>query len=320
MQRYPGLAVELVIVSTTGDRVQDRPLTEIGGKGLFVKELELALLEGRVDFAVHSYKDVPVTMPLVDESNLVIAAVPEREDPRDVAIMFEPTKGALPERARIGTSSLRRKCQILATSPGVTILPLRGNIDTRIKKLRAGEYDVIILAMAGLKRAGLFDPSFMSPMNLVPAAGQGALAVQCRKDDRATFELLHVLNDPTTAACVNAERRVVELLEGDCHSPIAAWARIENGALALDAVVGGRDGVPPVITASATVLLTESKAEPLNNEVLSNSAFFPAWPPSVAMEQIVQRSESAVSAVLAKLVAAGARTLLSGEGTGKPLP
>ncbi|MBA3273343.1 MAG: hydroxymethylbilane synthase [Chthoniobacterales bacterium] len=251
-KRHPGLTIELVIVNTTGDRVQDRPLTEIGGKGLFVKELELALIDGRVDFAVHSYKDVPVTMPLVDESNLIIAAVPEREDAGDAVVLFAPSKGAMPHKARVGTASLRRKCQILAAAPDVTILPLRGNIDTRIKKLCEGEYDVIVLAMAGLKRAGLFDPSFMRPAGLVPAAGQGALAIQCRKDDRSTFDLLHVLNDQTTAACVKAERRIVELLEGDCHSPIAAWARDLGGRLDLTVVVGGRDGVPPVIEASAS--------------------------------------------------------------------
>lgn len=281
MRRHPGLAVELVVISTTGDRVQDRPLTEIGGKGLFVKELEMGLLDGRIDLAVHSYKDMPVTMPLVDEAGLIIAAVPPREDPRDVAVMLDPAKGVLPAGARIGTSSLRRQCQILSAAPDATILPLRGNIDTRLRKLRAGEYDVIILAMAGLKRAGLYDPSFMAPTDLTPAAGQGALAVQCRRSDHATFELLHVLNDPMTTTCVNAERKVVQLLDGDCHSPIAAWAVIVDGRMTLDTAVGTRDGVPPIIRASA--------------------------------EAPLERWEQAVADVIARLLASGARNLLSGD-------
>src|SRR3954454_7387861 len=224
MRMHAGLRVELVIIKTSGDQVQDKPLADIGGKGLFTKELEQALLDGDIDFAVHSYKDVPVTMPLVDQSDLIVAAVPVREDWRDCSVMRKPSNGTLPHRAKVGTSSLRRKVQILEASPDAQILPVRGNIDTRIRKLRAGEYDVVILAMAGLKRAGLFDPTFMKPVDLLPAAGQGALALQCRRSDDATRALLAALNDSFTQQAVDAERAIVQALDGDCHSPIAALA------------------------------------------------------------------------------------------------
>ena len=258
MRRRPGLRVELVTVRTTGDRITDRPLHEMGGKGLFTKELEQALLAKDVDFAVHSFKDVPVTMPLVDTSDLVIAAVPKREDPRDVVVMHDPSRGALPHRARVGTSSLRRQAQLLELGNDFTILPLRGNIDTRLRKVRDGEYDVVVLAMAGLMRAGLFDALFMKPLDpgkaMLPAAAQGALALQCRADDARTRDLLTTLNDPATAACVAAERGVVRGLNGDCHSPIAALATVDaaDGQMSLLAAVGARDGRPPVVRAEAS--------------------------------------------------------------------
>ena len=216
--------------------------------------MEQALLAGEIDFAVHSFKDVPVTMPLVDTSNLVIAAVPVREDPRDVVVLRDPSKGALPYRAKVGTSSLRRRCQMLEVGHDIEVRPLRGNIDTRLRKLREGEYDVIILAMAGLRRTGLYEPTSMFPADyLLPAAGQGALALQCRRDDPRTAELLTGLNDPTTAACVAAERAVVKALNGDCHSPIAALTTLLDAGreMHLRVAVGGRDGNPPVVRAEA---------------------------------------------------------------------
>ena len=258
VRMHPGLRVELVILKTTGDQILDRPLYDIGGKGLFTKEIEQALINGQIDFAVHSFKDLPVAMPLVDESKLAVAAVPKREDWRDVAVMLDPKKGALPRSARIGTSSLRRRCQILDVSPSAQILPLRGNIDTRIRKLRAAEYDVVILAMAGLKRAGLFDTAFMKPCDLLPAPGQGALAVQCRADDDRTRAMLHALNDPVTRTCVECERAIVRGLDGDCHSPIAALAAVEEQHLVLRARVGWRDGNPPLINAVARAPVCEA--------------------------------------------------------------
>lgn len=156
---HPGLRVAMEIITTTGDQIADRPLHEAGGKGLFIRELELALLDGRIDLAVHSYKDVPVTMPLVAQEKLVIAATPVREDPRDVMISTRAASLAdLPAGSRVATGSLRRRCQLLAAHPTLNIVPVRGNIDTRLNKLAAGDYDAMVLALAGLRRGGLYDP------------------------------------------------------------------------------------------------------------------------------------------------------------------
>lgn len=226
---HPGLEVELHIVKTTGDKITDRPLHDVGGKGLFTKELEVALLSGEIDFAVHSYKDVPVTMPLVDVSELVIAAVPRREDARDVMVADPGVRSImdLPIGATVGTGSLRRQCQLLALRPDLKVVPLRGNIDTRLRKQRDREMDAVILAAAGLHRSGLFAPATMIPLpieTMVPSAAQGALAMQCRANDPATRGLLASMNDPTTEQCVNLERYAIELLNADCHSPIGVHA------------------------------------------------------------------------------------------------
>jgi hydroxymethylbilane synthase len=254
---HPGVKVELVIVTTSGDVIADRPLHEFGGKGLFTKELEQALLAAKVDFAVHSFKDVPVTMPLVDQSNLVIASVPKREDPRDLLVCEKATSLAeLPSGARIGTGSLRRRSQILAARPDLTVEPIRGNIDTRVRKLQSGAYDAVILAAAGTRRAGIFDSHLMHPLDfadLLPSPGQGALALQCRGDDTETRQLLGAMSDPVTQTCVTAERELVRLLNGDCHSPIAALAVADDsGKLTFLARVGARDGNPPVISATGS--------------------------------------------------------------------
>lgn len=235
-------------IQTTGDAVINKPLADIGGKGLFTKEIEQELLAGRIDFAVHSFKDLPVTMPLVDTANLIIAAVPQREEVSDV-IIGAHTIIELPPDARVGTSSPRRKCQLLALRPDLHILPIRGNIDTRLRKLREKHYDAIILALAGLKRAQLYDSASMHVIaadQMLPAAGQGALALQCRKADAPTIAILQKLHDPPTAACVDLERQVVLRLHGDCHSPIAALATTDRKMFSLRAAVGQRDGSPPV--------------------------------------------------------------------------
>lgn len=251
MAAHPGVHVELVILKTTGDRVQDRPLAELGGKGLFTKELEQALIDGRVDFAVHSYKDVPVTMPLVDVQELEIVAVPPREDPRDVLVCRGQavSVSGLPLSARVGTGSVRRACQLLEQRPDLKISGLRGNIDTRLRKLAEGEYDAIVLAAAGLKRASLFNDSTMTPLpaeEFVPSPGQGALAIQCRRSDVQTVGLLRSLNDLRTARCVDLERRIVLGLNGDCHSPIAAHAVETGDEVELSVAVGGSGGTLPV--------------------------------------------------------------------------
>jgi hydroxymethylbilane synthase len=253
MRLHPSVQIELITIKTTGDRVTDKPLADIGGKGLFTKELELALLAGTIDFAVHSFKDVPITMPLVDQADLITAAVPKRADHRDVLICAKArTIQDLPDGAKVGTGSLRRRCQLLEARPDLVIEPIRGNIDTRIQKLRSGEFDAIILAMAGLRRAGLFDDSIMTPIDeqhLLSAAGQGALSLQCRRDDESTRQLLQAINDPVSANCVAIERKVVEILEGDCHSPIAALAVAHGEAgqgVRLRVAVGQQGGDPPV--------------------------------------------------------------------------
>ena len=260
---HPGLAVELVLIKTTGDRITDRPLHEAGGKGLFTREIELALLRGEIDFAVHSYKDVPVTMPLVDQAELVIAATPQREDPRDVLICpTAKTIAELPRGALVGTGSLRRQCQLLAARPDLRVELIRGNIDTRLRKLRDKEFDAILLAYAGLRRSALFDGQDMTPLELdemLPAAGQGALAVQCRRDDQRTRDLLSALHHEPTATCVNLERAIVQSLNGDCHSPIAALAVInETQQVTLQAAVGKAGGHPPVLHAVIKSDSTES--------------------------------------------------------------
>jgi len=252
---HSGLQVELKILKTSGDVIRDRPLHEFGGKGLFTKEIEQALLAGEIDLAVHSFKDVPVTMPLVEQADLIIAAAPKREDPRDALIStLASTIEALPSGAKVGTGSLRRRCQILALRPDLKLEPIRGNIDTRIRKLKDGQFDAVILAMAGLRRATLFDAELMYAIEtsqMLPASGQGALALQCRRDDARTRALLRAMDDATARACVTAERELVRLLEGDCQSPIAALAEVAEGRMTMRAAVGSRGGEPPVVWAQA---------------------------------------------------------------------
>lgn len=264
-RRHPGLHIEIVPVRTTGDRITDKALHEFGGKGLFTRELEQALLSREIDFAVHSMKDVPVTMPLVDQSNLEIAAVPVREDVRDV-LVSSTARGVsdLPAGARVGTGSLRRRAQLLALRPDLRIENIRGNIDTRLGKQRDGEFDAVILALAGLKRGGLFDPATAHPIDIdqmLPAAAQGALALQCRRDDANTRSLLEVLNDPGSALCTRIERGVVQALSGDCHSPIGVLGTISSwpdGKLRLRAAVAARGGNLPVVRADAVAPVAQA--------------------------------------------------------------
>lgn len=254
-QRHPGLKIEEIVVVTSGDIITDRPLHQVGGKGLFTKEIEIALLEERIDFAVHSFKDVPVTEPLVEQRDLLIAAVPQREDPADCFVSLTARSlSELPQAARIGTGSLRRRCQILAARPDLQIEPIRGNIDTRVRKLREGQFDAIVLALAGVKRASLFDPAIMSPMDesaMIPAPGQGSLALQCRRGDDSTRDMLRAIDDPATAACTTAERALVRYLEGDCLSPIAAHATVVSQGFHLNTAIGSRGGGLPVLRASS---------------------------------------------------------------------
>lgn len=221
----------LVVITTTGDRVQDRRLLEIGGKGLFTKEIEEAMLEGRIDCAVHSMKDMPAILP----PGLCIAAVPEREDPRDAFLSSVAQRlEDLPQGARLGTASLRRQAQALHRRPDLDVQMLRGNVDTRLAKLAAGEADAILLAYAGLRRLGLGDrpASLIDPREVPPAPGQGALAIETREADRDAPWVAGLRCEATTL-CVAAERGALEALEGSCKTPIGAHAWMEGGAMRL---------------------------------------------------------------------------------------
>jgi hydroxymethylbilane synthase len=219
----PEAAVEIVVIKTTGDTVQDRTLAEIGGKGLFTKEIEEALLEGRIDAAVHSMKDVPTWLP----EGLAIAAVLPREDPRDALFSARgDSLAALPAGAVVGTASLRRQAQVLLARPDLKVVPFRGNVQTRLRKLAEGEVDATLLAVAGLKRLGLAEriTAVLEPEVMLPAVAQGAIGVETRADDRDTRGFLEALNDRTSALRVAAERACLEVLDGSCRTPIAAFA------------------------------------------------------------------------------------------------
>jgi hydroxymethylbilane synthase len=244
--RLRGIHPELELIEeqvvTTGDKIQDRPLSEVGGKGLFVKEIEEALLSRRADLAVHSIKDVPGTLP----AGLVIACVPAREDARDVLVApRHGTLASLPAGARVGTSSLRRAVSLRAARPDLVIVPMRGNVDTRLRKVDAGECHAIVLARAGLVRLGLAARATetLSPDVSLPAVGQGALGIECRDDDATTRKLLSALHDEATSRCVAAERGVMIALEGDCTTPLGAHGeRDGDGGVRLRAFVADPDG------------------------------------------------------------------------------
>ncbi|MBF0588890.1 MAG: hydroxymethylbilane synthase [Magnetococcales bacterium] len=222
-----GLTVELVTIVTKGDRILDAPLAKVGGKGLFVKELEEALLDGRVDLAVHSMKDVPAVFP----EGLGITAILEREDPRDALLSLSyDSLEALPQGAKIGSSSLRRQSQLLRKRPDLQMVSLRGNVNTRIQRLEEGRFDAIILAAAGVKRLEMTQHvvSWIDPEQMIPAVGQGAVGVETRVADRRILKLLKPLEHPDTRDCVLAERAFLTRLEGGCQVPIAAHARLKD--------------------------------------------------------------------------------------------
>ena len=238
---HAGLTVELVTFVTQGDKILDTPLAKIGGKGLFVKELEAALLDGRADLAVHSMKDVPMALP----EGLSLAVICEREDPLDAFVSNSYASfDALPQGAKVGTSSLRRKCQILKQRPDLEIIDLRGNVGTRLSKLDAGQYDAIILASAGLKRLGLQARirHTLVPEISLPAVGQGALGLECRTDDQQVLDLILPLMHAETDACVRAERAFNAYLEGGCQVPIAGYATLTETGLTMEGRVGSVDG------------------------------------------------------------------------------
>ncbi len=239
---YPQIEIKILGMTTTGDQILDKTLSKIGGKGLFVKELEQAMQEGRADIAVHSLKDVPMVMP----EGFVLAAIGEREDPRDAFVSNQFKKlEELPPGSVVGTSSLRRQCQIQARFPSLKIESLRGNVQTRLRKLDEGQYAAIILAAAGLKRLGLGEriTSLLPTEQSLPAVGQGAIGIECRAGRDDLIALLAPLNHPDTAARVTAERAMSRTLGGSCQVPLGGFAEIADGVLRLRGFVSSTDGV-----------------------------------------------------------------------------
>ena len=249
----PDLSIELNKIKTTGDKILDVPLAKVGGKGLFVKEIEEALLRGEADLAVHSMKDVPTDFP----KGLYLAVICKREDPRDAFITAISNQQSaisdkkkvksfkdLPQGATVGTSSLRRSSQLLSIRPDLEIMQLRGNLDTRIRKLDEGQFDAIILAAAGVKRLGWAEriTETIEPDISLPAIGQGAIGIECRVDDEFINKLISPLNHDETSVCVRAERACLKKLEGGCQVPIAAHAKLAGGKLVLDGLVGSVSG------------------------------------------------------------------------------
>ncbi len=238
---YPELKIELIPITTTGDKIIDRPLAKIGGKGLFIKELEQALLDDRADLAVHSMKDVPVEIP----EGLHIPVILKREDPRD-AVITNSGRGfvELERSATVGTSSLRRRSQLLAQRNDLSVRDLRGNVTTRLEKLRQGEFDAIVLAAAGLKRLGFGDQisSLFEETEVIPAVGQGAIGIECRSADADTLALIEPLHDLGTGLCVQAERSMSATLEGGCDVPLAGHAILHDGEIRLCGLVASIDG------------------------------------------------------------------------------
>ncbi len=242
----PGLEVELLILKTKGDIILDVPLAKVGGKGLFVKEIEDALLNGQADLAVHSMKDVPMELP----AGLLLGCVPRRESPRDLFLSHQWNNlDELPQGSTVGTSSLRRQAQLLAMRPDLKIVSLRGNVDTRLRKLAEGQFSAIILAEAGVKRLGLSAPMMtaLEPLSFIPAVGQGALGIECRADRPDVLELLRPLEDRSARICVEAERGFLAGLEGGCQAPIAGHA-VMTGAdeFSLEGLVCDLDGTGAV--------------------------------------------------------------------------
>jgi len=238
---WPGLGVDLVRIHTSGDRLASAALAEVGGKGLFVKEIEEALRDRRVEVAVHSLKDLPGEAP----KGLVLAAFAERDDPRDVLVSREPGGLAgLPEGARVGTSSPRRRAQLLARRPDLVVEPIRGNVDTRLRKLAENPYDAIVLAAAGLRRLGLAPAGavVLSPEEMLPAVGQGILAVQVREDDHAVLDRAAPVDHPETRTAALAERAFLEAIGGSCTTPLAGYAVVDGDRLRLRALLATLDG------------------------------------------------------------------------------
>ncbi|MDD9303730.1 MAG: hydroxymethylbilane synthase [Desulfobacter sp.] len=266
----PRTTVEITVIKTTGDRITDRPLAMVGGKGLFVKEIETALMENRIDLAVHSMKDMPGELP----AGLIIGAIPQRENPFDVMICQKKmTLAEYPKGARIGTSSLRRGSQLKHARPDFEILSIRGNLDTRLKKLKSGEYDAIVLAAAGLRRLGQENKitEYLTQETMVPAVGQGALCIQARENDAQMAPIMATLDHWETRICVEGERAFLKQIEGSCHIPVACFGILQDNKVSFTAIVASEDGKEVIketmISAPDTVVETGRK---LAEQLLKN--------------------------------------------------
>lgn len=271
-QVHPDLEIQLVRMTTRGDKILDSPLSKVGGKGLFVKELEQGMLKGHADIAVHSMKDVPVEFP----PGLCLSTILAREDPRDAFVSNEyPDLHALPAGARVGTSSLRRQCQLRARRPDLEIIDLRGNVNTRLAKLDRGEYDALILASAGLKRLGMAERirACLEPAVSLPAIGQGAVGVECRSEDESILALLAPLNDWETHTRVTAERALNQRLAGGCQVPVAGFAELSGDQLWLRGLVGSPDG-KQLVEGSIRGLVSEAErlGKELGEDLLNRGA------------------------------------------------
>jgi len=255
--RQQGADVEIVEIATQGDVHQHGPIAALGEPGAFTKEIQAALLAGAVDLAVHSLKDLPTQSP----HGLALAAVPQRAGPADALVAAVPLDN-LPSAARVGTGSVRRRAQLLHLRPDLHLVPIRGNVDTRLRKLDAGDYDAIVLAAAGLERLGLAERivELLEPPRMLPAPGQGALAIECRADDAQALQVAARLDDSSARLAVAAERTVLAALHGGCSAPIAAWARFAGGKLQLDALVADSHG-RQVLRASGEELLSPATTE-----------------------------------------------------------
>ncbi len=269
-QALPGITCEEVVITTRGDKVLDKPLPEIGGKGLFTQELEAELLSGNVDVAVHSLKDLPVE----NTPGLTVGAIPTREDPRDVLVCPGGySLETLPQNAVVGTSSLRRQAQVLYHRPDLTIQSIRGNVDTRIRKVEEGQYDAAVMACAGITRLSL-DQHIAAwlPLHLMlPAPGQGALGIQCREGDERILSMLEKIHDTDTARAVKAERAFLLALGGGCSIPVGAYARVEQGSILMDGLVAAVDGSRS-ITVSGQGDSPQALGEQLAQQALAKGA------------------------------------------------
>jgi len=271
---FPDLDIDEVHVKTKGDRIQDRPLAQVGGKGLFVSEVEAVVVRGDADFAVHSLKDVPGDVPLAE--GMGILSVPVREDPRDVLVTVDGIDlESLKRGAKVGTTSRRRVVQLQRQRPDLAFVPLRGNIETRVRKLQEGQCDAIVLAAAGLARTGVLDstPHVLLPPDIcLPAVGQGALALEGALSDEGLRDRLRAIEDPTSRIQITAERAMLQKLEGNCHSSIAGHASAAEGRLKLEAMVASYDGDRMLSAASDTYLDlaasdAQARAQELGEEV-----------------------------------------------------